>query len=95
MYTAWDLMVRELGGGIWFWTSLWLVFAFVAYLTRESISRGKPDKQVVFAAAALVIYFSGSMIRGFLTWSSFFMLAMAGMLRRGWKRGRGLGYPYC
>jgi hypothetical protein len=72
MYSPWDIMVRELGGGIWFWTSLWLVFAFVAYIARESINRGRPDSQVVLAAAALTIYFLGSMIRGFITWMQFF-----------------------
>jgi hypothetical protein len=71
MYSSWDIMVRELGGGIWFFTSFWLVVAFGTYIARETIYTRR-DRTLMFAASALVIYFVGSMIRGLLTWMQFF-----------------------
>src|SRR5215204_3809402 len=72
MYSQWDILVRELGGGIWFSTSLWLVFAFVMYIYRQINSERRIDPTLIGAALALTIYFCGSTIRGFLTWMQFF-----------------------
>jgi hypothetical protein len=72
MYSQWDLLVRELGGGVWFWTSLWLVIAFIAYILRQLTFNKRVDHTLVWAAIALTIYFAGSTIRGFLTWMQFF-----------------------
>lgn len=72
IYSDWDITVRELGGGIWFWTSLWLVFAFMGYVIREVCFERKVDRQILFAAGALSVYFAGSTIRGLLTWMQFF-----------------------
>jgi hypothetical protein len=72
MYSSWDIFVRELGGGIWFFTSFWLVIAFSAYIVRETARDNRRDGALIAAATALVVYFIGSMIRGLLTWMQFF-----------------------
>jgi hypothetical protein len=72
MYSSWDIMVRELGGGVWFFTSFWLVIAFSAYIIRETARDNRRDGTLVMAATALIVYFIGSMIRGLLTWMQFF-----------------------
>jgi hypothetical protein len=72
MYSSWDILVRELGGGIWFWTSLWLVVAFLAYIGRSLLSERHPDRILLYAAGSLVLYFTGSTIRGLITWMQFY-----------------------
>jgi hypothetical protein len=74
-YSDWDILVREIGGGIWFWTSLWLDVAFIGYMLREFAREGRlADRVAVIVAFWLVVYFTGSMIRGFLTWGQFMAL---------------------
>lgn len=75
MYTQWEIAVREIGGGIWFWTSLWLSVAFLAYIIRQTSKDRNRDWNLIYAAASLLIYFLGSMIRGFITWMQFFYVA--------------------
>lgn len=72
MYNEWDIAVREIGGGIWFWTSFWLTIAFVAYVIRKSFVERNGDRVIVGAAAALTLFFAGSSLRGFITWMQFF-----------------------
>jgi len=79
VYSEWDIFVREIGGGIWFWTSLWLDVAFVWFILREMSNRGdKADRETLIVAFWLVVYFTGSLIRGFLTWSQFYALGNGG-----------------
>lgn len=72
MYSAWDITVREVGGGIWFWTSAFLCIAFLFYIIRAVLNYSRPDRIILAAAFAMLIYFIGSSIRGFLTWMQFF-----------------------
>src|SRR5215207_369701 len=72
MYSQWDILVRELGGGVWFWTSMWLLIAFLTYIFRQLKVEKRVDFTLVWAATALAIYFTGSTVRGFLTWMQFF-----------------------
>lgn len=84
MYSDFDIAVREIGGGVWFWTSLFLVIACAVYVHRETVIKGRGYRPVVWATAALIVYFSGSTIRGFLTWMQFFYIG------NGWDASRWL-----
>jgi hypothetical protein len=71
MYSAWDITVREIGGGIWFFTSLAGALAFLGYALRRTLwERQRPDV-VILTAFALAEFFIGSAMRGFLTWMQF------------------------
>jgi hypothetical protein len=73
MYNEWDIFIRELGGGIWFWTSLWLTIGLTGYIySRRNALDDDRIRIAVAVATALVGYTTGSAIRGFLTWMQFY-----------------------
>jgi uncharacterized membrane protein len=77
MYEHFDLVVRELGGGAWFWISGALGIAFTTYIVRfvQGVRRGrKPtreDKVAFGSACGLLVFSLGSTGRGFLNWMQF------------------------
>lgn len=74
MYNQWDIAVRELGGGIWFFTNLALALVLLAWAVNQFVRR---RKGLPFAAALVGLSLSmaevlfGSAIRGFITWQQF------------------------
>lgn len=68
IYSPWDISVRELGGGAWFFMSLWLSVAFVSFVIRE---RDRTNPIVLAVATGLATFAWGSAIRAFLTWMQF------------------------
>jgi hypothetical protein len=72
MYTQWDMSVRELGGGVWFFTNFALALVLFAWGFRQCCSKqyGQPIALVMIAFAISEMLF-GSAIRGFLTWQQF------------------------
>jgi hypothetical protein len=73
-YSEWDIVVREIGSGIWFWTSLWLTFTFAAYIIKHTFENRKVDRTLFLAACALTLYFMGSTFRGLLNWMQFYYM---------------------
>jgi hypothetical protein len=73
MYNEWDIFIRELGGGIWFWTSLWLTIGLIGYIyyRRDSMDDER-IRVAVSVAIALVAFTAGSAMRAFLTWMQFY-----------------------
>jgi hypothetical protein len=71
-YTADDIFIREIGGGIWFMTSFWLTVACIAFVIRQTRRGRRRDEEIIIGALGLVSYFSGSTLRGFITWMQFF-----------------------
>jgi hypothetical protein len=69
MYSAWDIAVREVGGGIWFFMSLFMSLAFAIYAFREYNRAGL--NPVTLVAVSFEIFCFGSAMRGFLTWMQF------------------------
>lgn len=82
-YTINDMVLREIGGGIWFWLSAALAVAFFAYVIRKVMyERDRPDT-VVIAAFFLGLFCTGSAIRAFLSWMQF-MYILNGWPYRVW-----------
>jgi hypothetical protein len=73
MYNEWDIFIRELGGGIWFWTSLWLTIGLMIYIySRRNSLDDNRVRIAVSVATALVAFTAGSAIRALLTWMQFY-----------------------
>lgn len=80
-YDPFDVLLRELGGGIWFWVSGALALAFAAFILREVNEKrrtGQPwtrkDYVAVGSAIGLGIFALGSCLRGYLNWMQFHYL---------------------
>lgn len=77
MYDQFDLSVRELGGGAWFWISGALAIAFIAYIfrfvcaLREGWRPTRQDYVSLGSAIGLLVFTTGSTLRGFLNWMQF------------------------
>jgi hypothetical protein len=63
-YSYQETVAREIGGGIWFTTSLVLTVVFTLYVMRNS--KRDPVTAVAFFLAVLCV---GSTMRGFLLWA--------------------------
>jgi hypothetical protein len=98
-YTEWDMIVREIGGGIWFWMTTSLAIAFLAFIFRELffeprrgpvlspeeivLVRRKAYRASLWTAFMLLIVATGSAMRGFLIWMQF-MYELNGWNSRPW-----------
>jgi hypothetical protein len=68
MYSRDDIIVRAIGGGIWFWMSLFLAGSFFLYIARK---RGETPTVVLQIAFFHGIFCLGSAMRAALTWGQF------------------------
>lgn len=75
IYSPQDILVRELGGGVWFVVSGALALAFIGYVIGQRQKFGSykwaPTCKV---AIALAVFCAGSSARGLLTWLQFFYI---------------------
>ncbi len=70
-YTVNDMVLREIGGGVWFWFSISLSVAFFAYVVRKILWEHDRPNPVIVAALFLGFFCLGSAIRAFLAWMQF------------------------
>jgi hypothetical protein len=72
MYTHWDIVVREIGGGVWFFTNLTLALVLFAWGFQQCCLKksGEPLSLILIAFSISEVLL-GSAIRGFLTWQQF------------------------
>jgi hypothetical protein len=75
IYTPSDIVVREIGGGAWFFMSFALGVAFIGYVVRQRwIFSQREFTPVTKTAVALALFSFGSAMRAFLTWMQFLYL---------------------
>ncbi len=76
IYSPADIIVREIGGGVWFFMSAALTFAFVGYVIRQRWRYWfYPCSPETLVAIALSMFCAGSAMRALLTWMQFLYLA--------------------
>jgi hypothetical protein len=71
MYSQWDMTVRELGGGVWFFSNIALAAVLSAWAFSQCFRRDRCVDPLVALAVAMATVLFGSSIRGFLTWQQF------------------------